>query len=185
MLHFRFNFEKSLQAVAVLLRAESLRRMNFMRLLKLLYICDKESLKEIGKPITGDRVVAMKRGPVLSHIYNLIKGEDCNYQVWNQYIEKDRFDIFLKESKDPGIELLTKFEIEKINEVSDRYRLCDEWDMVRITHEFLEWKRNDPGESSNPIPDEDILEAIERLGDAEMVAKEADFENQLTILFGE
>ena len=185
MLHFHFNFEKSLQAVGVMLRTESLRRMNFMKLLKLLYICDKESLKEIGKPITGDRVVAMKRGPVLSHIYNLIKGEDCNYPVWNQYIEKDRFDIFLKESEDPGIELLTKFEIEKINEVSERYCRCDEWDMVRITHELPEWKRNDPGESSKPIPDEDILEAIERLDDAETLKKEADFENQLTVLFGE
>ena len=56
---FRFNFEKTLQAIAVLLRQSENRTDNYMRLLKLLYLADRKSLAQMGRPITGDRVVAM------------------------------------------------------------------------------------------------------------------------------
>lgn len=39
--------------------------MSYLRMLKLLYLADRESLKETGHTITGDRVVAMEHGPVL------------------------------------------------------------------------------------------------------------------------
>ena len=71
---FRFHFEKTLESVGVLLRKECSKRMNYMKLLKLLYICDRECIKNHNRPITGDRVVAMKRGPVLSHLYANIPG---------------------------------------------------------------------------------------------------------------
>jgi hypothetical protein len=35
---------------------------------KLLYLADRESLKKTGRPITGDRVVAMEHGPVLRSV---------------------------------------------------------------------------------------------------------------------
>jgi uncharacterized phage-associated protein len=73
-MHLRFHFEKSLQAAGVLLHLEG-GRMPYMRLLKLLYIADREMLAETAKPVTGDRAYAMKNGPVLSHVYALIKGE--------------------------------------------------------------------------------------------------------------
>ena len=182
---FRFDFEKTLQAVAVMLRSESSRRMNYMRLLKLLYICDRESIAEIGRSITGDETVAMERGPVLSHVYNLIKGLHYDSPIWDRFIEKDRYEIMLKEIRDPGTDLLNKFEIEKINEVAERHRLHDEWDMVQLTHKLPEWKKNNPGDSSKPIPLDDILEATGRMADADSIKKEAAFEHHLTAILGE
>ena len=73
-MQLRFNFEKSLQAAGVLLQLEE-GRMPYLRLLKLLYIADRELLAESAASLTGDRAYAMKHGPVLSHVYSLIKGE--------------------------------------------------------------------------------------------------------------
>ena len=58
---FRFSFEKSLQAAGVLLGLDG-GRMERIRLLKLLYIADRELLAESGRTITGDRAVALITG---------------------------------------------------------------------------------------------------------------------------
>lgn len=72
---------KTLQAVAVLLELDG-GRMARIRLLKLLYIVDRELLADVARPLTGARVVAMKYGPVLSQVYDLIKGEAARAGVW-------------------------------------------------------------------------------------------------------
>ena len=60
-MHFRFDFDKTLQAAGVLLDADD-NHMEFMRLVKLLYIADRELLATTGRTLTGDRVVALKTG---------------------------------------------------------------------------------------------------------------------------
>lgn len=73
---FRFNIAKGDRASAVLLKTEPAHRMGRLRLLKLLYIADREALTERARPITGDSPVAMDNGPVLSNTYDLIKGQN-------------------------------------------------------------------------------------------------------------
>jgi uncharacterized phage-associated protein len=51
-MHFHFDFDKALQAAGVLLDADD-NRMEAMRLLKLLYITDRELLAETGRTLTG------------------------------------------------------------------------------------------------------------------------------------
>ena len=51
---FRFDYDKALQAAGVLLSLDG-DRMERIRLLKLLYIADRELLAETGRTITGDR----------------------------------------------------------------------------------------------------------------------------------
>ncbi len=46
-MHLRFNFEKSLQAAGYLLELHG-DRMEYVRLLKLLYIADREMMAEAG-----------------------------------------------------------------------------------------------------------------------------------------
>ena len=57
---FHFNLDKTMQAIAALLHFHGTKEMSYLRLLKILYIADRESLKETGRPITGDHVVAME-----------------------------------------------------------------------------------------------------------------------------
>ncbi len=181
-MRFPFRLKKAIQAAGVLLRREPSRRMNCMRLLKLLYVAERESLREAGRPIIGDAVVAQKRGPVLSRTYDLIKGEDILAPEWSAVIRRDRYEVELV--GDPGVAELSRFEIAVLNRVAETYADKDEWDMVEITHGFPEWKKNDPGDSSKPIPLEDILEAVGRSADLVSIEQDATDDAAFDRVFG-
>ncbi len=168
---FRFNPEKAIQAVAFLLRRERGHRMNYMRLLKVLYVAEREILADSGKPLTGSRVVAMQRGPVLEDLLHLIRGEHRAIDQWSRVFQVDRYNLEM--TADPGAGLLSRFVTRKLEEVASRYEAFDEWDMVEVTHHLPEWMRNNPGESSKEIPLADILEAIGRGDDLENIVANA------------
>src|SRR5262245_18254423 len=115
----RLDTMKAIQAAAVLLREEHCERMGYLRLMKLLYIADRECLKEVGKPITGDRTVAMEHGPVLSNLLNIVKDEDGRSTEWRQFIRRETY--WLELCEDPGTGELTRFEIRKLKEVAQRF----------------------------------------------------------------
>lgn len=166
---FAFKFDKALQAAAYLLRREPTRQMNYMRLLKVLYVADRESIRQTGRSITGDGVAAMERGPVLTEVFDLIKGSHLQSPDWSNVIQRTEYDVRLVQ--EPGVAKLSKFEIELLEQVAQDNHARDEWAMVELTHTFPEWRKNDPGKSSKWIPLHDILEAVGRPGD------EADIED--------
>lgn len=158
-MQLRFDFVKSLQAAGVLLQLED-GRMPYIRLLKLLYIADRELLAETAASVTGDRACAMKKGPVLSHVYSLIKGESSRSQEWFESIETQGYAVKLK--RDRGRGRLSRGEIEKLVEVSERHRNQDHWEISDLTHDFPEWRQHFPEgacSGSYAIPWQDILRA--------------------------
>jgi uncharacterized phage-associated protein len=157
---FQFNQERTTQAVAFLLKQSDNRRENYMRLIKLLYIADRESLKETGRPITGDRFIAMERGPVLSQVYDLIMGRSPRSAEWQAFIgTRPRYEVELV--SEPGDGELSQYDKDKLAEVWTRYENLDEWAMVKETHKLREWKRNEPRPSSSkPIALSDVLAAV-------------------------
>jgi uncharacterized phage-associated protein len=154
----QFRPEKAVQAAGVLLRAHSGREMDYMRLLKLLYISDRESLRLTGRPIIGNRPIAMNNGPLHSGVYDLIKGTHPLEQLWSAHFEKIGYSVRLL--SDPGVLYLSEKEISILNEVSDRYRNMDTWELVEHTHSFEEWKKNHVANTSTPIPIGDILDGV-------------------------
>jgi len=169
---FHFDFDKAVQAAGCLLQAETPPKMEYMRLLKLLYIADRESLRETGVPVTGDVVYAMKQGPVLSKVYDLIKGEHLRSRDWDRFIKRSGYQVELVDQ--PGNGRLCRYEIEKLNEISERYFFKDTFEISEETHAFQEWQRNSVTQGQKEIPLTDILEAVGRAEDAESVAREAD-----------
>ncbi len=157
-MHFRFKFERALQASACLLRFDR-KKMSYLRLLKLLYIADREWLAETGESITGDRVYAMKQGPVLSTLYDLIKGNGTRAGEWDDFIHTDGYAVELV--ADPGRGELSKGIVEKLAEVTERYHQIDDWELSEHTHGFKEWVDHFKG-SASPIPWQDILVAQDR-----------------------
>ena len=124
---FQFDLVKSIQTVAYLLRREPHRCMNYMRLLKVLYIAEREVLCESGKPLTGSPVVAMKRGPVLEDIFGLMRGAHSQIAQWSPYFNTR--DYYIELRKDPGSSRLSKFVVNKLEDVAQRFESCDEWDL--------------------------------------------------------
>lgn len=158
-MQLEFHFTRALQSTAALLRNNPGRRMNYMRLLKLLYIVERELLAQNALSLTGDRPVAMQRGPVLSQTYDLILGKGEGAGDWAKHIATQHYDVVM--TIDPGHGLLSNAILAKLEEVSKRYEDMDEWDMVEETHKLDEWRKNFPagGKSAYPFSWDDALAA--------------------------
>src|SRR5205823_929857 len=87
-MRLRFNERKATQSAARLLELGG-GRMEYIKLIKLLYLADREALLRWGRPITTDRHVSMPKGPVLSQIYDLIRlePEPGIASFWRDHIE--------------------------------------------------------------------------------------------------
>src|ERR1700692_2783749 len=96
----KLDVRKTVQAVAVLLHSDRCDRMSYLRLLKLLYIADRESLAETGRSMTGARFLAMPPGPVLSEVYNLVAAAPRDAAGWSEFLRKDGYQLEL--FHDPG-----------------------------------------------------------------------------------
>jgi uncharacterized phage-associated protein len=179
--NFRFDFEKSLQAAGCLLELHG-DRMEYVRLLKLLYIADREMMAEAGAPITGDRAVAMDHGPVLSHVYDLVKGKAARAGEWAHSIRTVHHWVALQQPTGRG--KLNKAEIEKLQEVTERYQDDSEWDICAKTHQFPEWKKHFVPNTSTPIPWGDALEAQGKADMIEAVENQERLERYLDTVFG-
>ena len=163
---------KAAQAAAVLLQSDRCKRMSYLRLLKLLYIAEREALAETGSRLLGSRVLAMKHGPVLSEVYDLLNRAD---PAWAEYLRRDGYQVELV--KDPGTKKLSRYETAKLREVAERYKDRDEWDLVEITHGFPEWQRHNPeatGAKAVEIPLRDLVEAAARPEDRDWIMQDAE-----------
>jgi uncharacterized phage-associated protein len=150
-----FNERKATEAAAHLLKRRG-DRMSYMKLIKLLYLADREALLRFGYPITTDRYVSMDRGPVLSRVLNLIteEREPTGSSVWTNVIsEPDHYQVHLNKEISPSE--LSDAEIELLDEIFDRYGGMDRWSLIEITHDLPEWV--DPHGSAIPISYRDIL----------------------------
>ena len=86
-IRFKFNEKKTAQAVTVFLKKNG-REMSYMKLIKLLYLVDRQALRLWERPLTGDIYFSMKHGPVLSNVLDIINnGEDPDdNSYWYKYI---------------------------------------------------------------------------------------------------
>jgi uncharacterized phage-associated protein len=152
----RFDPEKVTEASAFLLNLRG-GRIHYIKLLKLLYIADREALAEWGIPISNDNYVSMDQGPVLSQTYNLIREGG---RVWSEYISApfDDYEVKLTNTP-PKAKKLSLAEQNLLERVFEQYGGKNRWDLVDYVHTFPEWQN--PHGSSIPIDIEEILRALE------------------------
>ena len=158
-IRFTFNERKAVQAAARLI-GQGGGEMNYLALMKLLYLADREALLKLGRPITGDKVVAMPHGPVLSRIYDRVsqKKQQLAKSYWHEFIQRPAEYVYtLRFSGVPDTSALSEAEVAILDRVFHRHRGKSEWELVKLTHDLPEWK--DPKGSSKPIAFETILEA--------------------------
>jgi uncharacterized phage-associated protein len=153
----RFDERKTTAAAAYLLDKAS-GKMPYIKLIKLLYLADRESWRRYDRPITGDRYVSMNFGPVLSATYDLLRSEDATAggRPWSRTIITTGYEAKLQAPPDLGP--LSDAEIEILDEVFQLTERMDRWRLCDLTHAFPEWR--DPEGSSIPIQPEEILKAL-------------------------
>jgi len=157
-MRMKFNEAKATQAAARLLRLRG-GRMSYMKLIKLLYLVDRQALLSWGFPVTTDSHVSMDKGPVLSQVLNLItEGKDPNAaSIWSRYIsDPDDYQVQLK-TEDVPSEELSIAEEKLIDAIFAEYGRFSRWQLVDILHGLPEWQ--DPKGSAIPIQFSDILKA--------------------------
>jgi uncharacterized phage-associated protein len=159
---FTFDERKAAQAAARIIQ-HSGGEMNYLALMKILYLADREALIRFGKPITGDTVVAMKHGPVLSQVYDLVshKKRHLPTSEWHKFIPRPAAYVYtVRFSGVADCSALSEAETALIDEVFAAHRDKSEWELVDFTHRLPEWR--EPKTTSVLIPFEEILKADRR-----------------------
>jgi len=149
--------------------------MKYLKLVKLLYLADREALLRWGRPITTDRYVSMDKGPVVSRIYSLISEEPQpgSESFWRRHITNvPDWDVQL--SVDPSDDELSLIEEELLSEIFRMHGHKNRWRLVEETHNLPEWI--DPFGSSMPIEYRDILRAGEKT-ESEVAEIESELES--------
>ncbi|MEP7246468.1 MAG: Panacea domain-containing protein [Gammaproteobacteria bacterium] len=143
--------------MAALFAAKQGGAINVLKLNKLLYLADRESMSRHGCPISFDRLASMPHGPVLSQSLNLISGLSDSAK-WDEWItDCDNYDVGLthKFVRD-DLDQLSDADIEVIDEVWKQFGHMTKYALRDYTHENCpEWK--DPDGSSIPIKHFDVL----------------------------
>lgn len=155
-----FNETKATQAAARLLDLRG-GAMSFVKLVKLLYLADREALIRWGCTITTDRHLSLDNGPVVSRIYDLVQDEpppNC-FRIWRRFISEPRnYEVHLL--GDPGVGELSRSEQELIDEVFAQHGRQDRWAIVAFSRSLPEWTNPDGG--ALPIEYSDILRAAHK-----------------------
>ena len=154
-IRFRFNARKAAEAANLLLLRSGGRR-NYMDLVKLLCLADREALIRFESPITGDRVAALPHGLILSRILNLIRFGPADEEdaPWFDVISAPE-GYSVRSLQIIENEELSSAEEKLLDEVFERYGKMDWRQLSRLTHSLPEW--TDPGGGSIPISPEQIL----------------------------
>lgn len=138
-----FNEEKVAQMAGYLLLKRG-GRMALLKLMKLLYLCDRESMKLYAEPMSNDIWVSMKNGPVLSQTYDLFSNgsRKCD-GVWNKWISgKEDHDVSLKFTPtENDFSELSPADTEILDSIYEKFGHINRWKLVDYTHDNLpEWE---------------------------------------------
>jgi uncharacterized phage-associated protein len=170
----RFNEQKATQAAARFLKLAN-GKMNYLKLIKLLYLLDRESLKRRGRPVTGDQYYSMKLGPVLSEVHDLITEPPApgDESFWAKHIsDPSHYEVALLD--DPGGDKLSEAEEELIDEIHGAYGHYAPFELVDFLHKILpEWKPITSGRQT--LSYSDVLTALGKSAE-EIKSIEADID---------
>jgi uncharacterized phage-associated protein len=180
-----FNTRKAAQTVAWLaLKAGG--TINVLRATKLVYLADRESMKQREFPITGDNFVSMKYGPVNTYTYGyMCGGAGSRADQWGEYVApRDRYTLALSRTDldiESDLDELSRSDKRILEETWDQFQDIDRFDLADWTHKFCpEWR--DPNGSSIPI---DFATVFRYLGkeDPITLAEEIQAERAMRLAF--
>jgi uncharacterized phage-associated protein len=156
MARWRYREDKATQAAARFLKLRG-GRMSHLKLVKLLYLAEREALTRLGTPLTYDACVSMPHGPVLSGTLDRINERE-NYEggYWDTYIAPKRDnEVALRNLSAIPNDRLSPAEEQLIDDIFHRYGHMTRWELRDVTHQLPEW--TDPNGSMLPIDPADIL----------------------------
>ncbi|MGB0412416.1 MAG: Panacea domain-containing protein [Pikeienuella sp.] len=156
-----YDPQKAAQTIAFFAMQEGA-TINILKVVKLVYLADRESLKRRGHPIQDEVRVSMPYGPVNSTTLDYLNGAYRNDGGWSEYLtDRANHQVALSdESMTVGsLNALSEGDIGILESVWQQFGAMNEFDLADWTHNHIvEWQ--DPNGSSRPIPLDRIMTAI-------------------------
>jgi Protein of unknown function (DUF4065) len=159
---FTFDSRKAAQAACRLLNQHQ-GNLTLGEVIKLLYFVDRESLIRTGRPVTGDRMISMEHGTMLSRSYALVEGRDPDpsaTEVWCAYVGEPGDGHVVHSLRGDDLEsyqALSDWELDLIDEIEARLGNEGFSGLREKGHRLPEYR--DPGTKSLPIDPRTILVA--------------------------
>lgn len=158
---------------------------NILKLMKLMYLADRESMNKFAAPISYDLFGSMDQGPVLSRTLNLING---TYPApiaadWEEWInDRENYQLGCnREFERKDLDCLSDADMEVLESVWANFGHMNQWELRDYSHTHIpEW--TDPGGSFIAISAEQIFRGL-GVDQPEVLAQEVDAEYELDRLF--
>lgn len=170
-LTFRFSLDKFINALAYF-ASQGIKDLTKLKAVKLLYLADRYHLVRYGRPITGDRYIAMDLGPVpedaLQLISRLIEPAEVSDPEREHALE--RLDVYrgfmrpypvLRAKANPDLDVFSESEVEALSATVKDYGATPARSLVDLTHQHQAYKRANVGRvpgSSSELPYEFFFE---------------------------
>lgn len=179
-----FNERKVAQMAAFLIEKGG-GRISHLKLMKLLYLADREAMARFGVPLSGDRIVSMRHGPVLSMTLNLMDGDiepsENGWEAWISDKENHELSIVAPVTR-ARLDELSAADLDVLEAVWAQFGSMDKWAIRDYTHTLPEWE--DPNGSSIPIQHRTVLMALGRSEEeADFLCSEIEAERKIDKLF--
>ena len=152
-----YSSYKILQEIIYLLSLND-KKMNLLKLMKELYLIDRDSIAERNTSVSGDVFFSMPHGPVLSQTLNMLNDLDNNN--WGDYLEAADTPYYpdIKIKRNIDFDRLSKKDKDYIQTVSDKFKDYSPKKLENYTHKLSEWV--DPQGSSLKIRYRDVMLAL-------------------------
>jgi uncharacterized phage-associated protein len=141
MICFSFDEITATEATAYLLSKCRGEKRDYGSLLKLLYLADKEALIQTNRTITGDEMVGMGNGTLLSKLYDFMKPLGKRGEYFNRFIAKPpegQWDVrFIRK---PPNKRLSEAEKKILDSVFSEHGNKTFDQLIDLTHELREWE---------------------------------------------
>lgn len=159
----KFIIDKRKAVEAIVYVASQLPGIGRFHASKALYFAELEHLKAFGRPIFGDRYVAMDNGPVPSFAYDVLKGtiapDDRDLIDGALNIDSRWRHPTYTSGRNPDLSLFSRSDIDCLNYGIDHVRGRSFGAISDETHEHTGWKNAD---LNAPMSVDDMLEGASK-----------------------
>ena len=134
-IHFNPKPEKIVETLLYLATKGEFTR---YQIVKFFYLADREHLRRYGRPVTFDKYVAMKNGPVASIAYDLLKQQDvCGIKCQDlpfDLVEKGAHWGIANPKRDVRTELFSKTDLKVLDSIVEEFAGCSFDELWEHTH---------------------------------------------------
>jgi uncharacterized phage-associated protein len=146
-IHFQINSKKTLEVLVWLLNKKP--GMTRYTIVKVLYYADKAHLEQHGRPILGDRYIAMDDGMVPSHALDMLEGDRRNLYADADIKPIEEAIVTLKDGKydayratrEAETEHLSRTDIECLAAALKCYGHLTFNELYDLAHSEVAWKK--------------------------------------------